>query len=505
MIMKVLNAEQIRSADAYTINNEPILSIDLMERAAKACYTWIKNNIDKNKEIFVFCGMGNNGGDGLAISRMLLKSGYSVTVLKILHKEKASEDFQINEKRLQKLKTAKYLDVNKYEEIPPIPAAAVVVDAMLGSGLNSPLKGLLAEIVAHINKLAADIISIDLPSGLFCENNTQNVPDSIIMATHTLSFQVPKLAFFLNENERFVGKWHILDIGLDENFINSIDSDYLTVTKDMLRPFFRRRRNFAHKGDFGHALLLAGSRGKSGAAILAANAAIRSGLGLLTVSTPASCYIPIQTAVPEAMCLVDDNDTCICCLADISGYNVVGAGPGIGLEKQTHNVIKLLIQNSAKPLVLDADALNIVAENPTWLSFLPKFSILTPHPGEMDRITGKVESGFERLQKARECALKYSIYIVLKGAYTAIVCPDGKVFFNMTGNPGMATGGSGDVLTGIILSLLAQGYLPGESALMGVYLHGLSGDIAATRYSLEALKAGDIIDNIGKAIKKTFY
>ncbi|MFW5793316.1 MAG: NAD(P)H-hydrate dehydratase [Bacteroidota bacterium] len=503
--MKILNAEQIRKADSYTIENEPIASIDLMERASKECFLWIKKHIKKDKKIFVFCGMGNNGGDGLAIARMLRSTGYNVFLYKVLHKDEASEDFIINEKRLKKIKGFKIYDINNIDDFPETNKDDIIIDALLGSGLNSPLRGLLADVVRQINLTEGKIISIDFPSGLFCEDNSSNKADLVVHATHTLSFQVPKLSFFFAENEKFTGLWHILDIGLNQEFINEQETAFYYTLPQMIKPIYRPRKVFSHKGDYGHALLLAGSKGKSGAAVLSAKAAVKSGVGLMSISLPGSCYLPVQVNVPEAMCIADNDENIIQELVDISKFSVVGAGPGIGVGKQTQNVIKLLIQNSSAPLVLDADAINILSENPTWLSFLPKSSILTPHPGEMDRLAGKSASAFERLDKAREYAFKYGIYIVLKGAYTSIICPDRKVFFNSTANPGMATGGSGDVLTGVILAWLAQGYSPFESALIGVYLHGLSGDIAARKLSFEAMSATDIINNIWKAIRKTFY
>jgi ADP-dependent NAD(P)H-hydrate dehydratase / NAD(P)H-hydrate epimerase len=503
--MKILNAAQIRSADAYTIENEPIASINLMERASKACFLWIKSRVSKKVSIKVFSGMGNNGGDGLAIARMLLVSGHNVSVYKIRHRDQASEDFITNEKRLCKIKGFKINEISDVKDIPNIEKDDIVIDAIIGSGLNSALQGLLAEVVKSINLSGCNVIAVDMPSGLFCEDNSNNEAENIIRADYTLSFQLPKLAFLFAENEQYVGVWNILDIKLDMDFIKNLESDYYLLNREFVRQLYIPRKRFSHKGDYGHALLIAGSKGKSGAAILSAKAAIKSGLGLITASVPASCYLPIQTNVPEAMCETDSENDFVSTLVDITKYKVVAAGPGLGMEKQTQNVLRLLIQNSSNPLVLDADALNILSENPTWLPFLPKNSILTPHPGEMDRLVGKSLNGYERLQKAREFAFKYGVIVVLKGAHTAIISPDKNVFFNSTGNPGMATGGSGDVLTGIILSWLSQGYTPLQSSLISVYIHGLAADLGIKNSSMESLIAGEIINNIGKAIKMTFY
>ncbi|MBS4012980.1 MAG: NAD(P)H-hydrate dehydratase [Bacteroidetes bacterium] len=503
--MKILNASQIKLADAFTIENEPIASIDLMERASKACYDWIKRILDKNTEVKVFCGMGNNGGDGLAIARMLIHSGFKVEVYKVFHKDLATEDFIINEKRLKKTRGFVMHEIRSKDDFPSLCMKDFVIDALIGTGLSSPLEGLLSELVKFINTAKSNVISIDMPSGLFSEDNASNNPDHIIRANHTLSFQNPKLSFFFPENELYTGFWHILDIGLNKAFINSLDTRYYFVQKELIKTLYNARKVFAHKGNFGHALLIAGSKGKSGAAFLSSKAALKSGIGLITAYIPEACYIPFQSALPEAMCLTDENEDYITSMPEISNFSVVGIGPGLGTEKQTQNVLKLLIQNSPKPLVIDADAINILAENPTWFSFLSKESIITPHPGEMDRIVGKSNSGFERLNKAIELSFKYGIFIILKGAYTAIVCPDKSVYFNSSGNAGMATAGSGDVLTGMVLSWLAQGYSPLKSCLFAVYLHGLAGDICSKNTSMESVIAGDIIENIGKAIRKTFY
>ncbi len=503
--MKILSSEQIREADAYTIENEPIASIDLMERASKACFNWIKSNFKKRKKVQVFCGMGNNGGDGLAIARMLGGTGYDVTVFIIKHTKKGSEDFQINEARLKKVKGIKIEYVSEDNSLPPVDKDAIVIDAMFGSGLKRPLEGFPASIVHHINVSDALVVSIDFPSGLFCEDNSGNIEKNIIKANYTLTFQVPKLSFMFPENDKFIGQWHLLDIGLNRDFINSIDAKKHLVLKEDIQKLYRPRSKFSHKGNYGHGLLISGSYGKMGAAILGARGALRSGIGLLTVHIPKCGYEIIQSSIPEAMCSIDEHETLFSGIKDTGNFNAIAIGPGIGTDKITEAGLKLLIQNFAAPIILDADAINILANNQTWLSFLPKGSILTPHIKEFERIAGKCTNSYERMQKALELAFKHQIFIVLKGAFTLTAFPDGRAYFNSTGNPGMASGGSGDVLTGIILGLLSQGYLPSEAAVAGVYLHGLAADIAARRKGYEALLAGDIIENYYKAVKKVFY
>ncbi len=501
--MKILNATQIREIDATTIASEPIASIDLMERAARKCYDWIRRKLRKHKTVKIFCGMGNNGGDGLVIARMLAGTGHKVIVYKVLHSDRPSEDFAINEKRLQGIKNLHIETIADGDAMPVIDPEDLVVDAMLGSGLTRPLEGLLSRVVMHINGAHAVVVAIDFPSGLFCEDNRENNYKHIIKADYTLTFQVPKLAFMFASNDQYVGQWFILDIGLDAEAIRKADTKNHFLQASDVRSLYRPRRKFAHKGHYGHAYLVAGSYGKAGAAVLSAKAALRSGAGLLTVQIPNSAYQVIQTAVPEAMCMADDHPQIVSGLGNLENYNAIGVGPGLGKHDQTTRALKLLIQNSTVPMVLDADALNILAENLTWCGFLPKGSIFTPHPGEFDRLAAKTTDEHDRLEKAVELAHRFQVHIVLKGAHTVVVCPDGRCFFNSTGNPGMGTGGSGDVLTGMILGWLAQNYSPLHSCLLGVYLHGRAGDLAANRKGFEGLIASDIIDMIPKAIKTT--
>lgn len=502
--MKILDAPEIRKLDAYTIEHEPVKSIDLMERAARQCFLSIKKLLKQGQKVKIFCGMGNNGGDGLAIARMLAGTGLEVLVYKVLHAEQASPDFLVNEKRLEKVRRATLMELGEKSALPEIEKDDLVIDALFGSGLNRPLKGLPAKVVQHINASGAVVVSIDLPSGLFCEDNRGNDAKKIIRANYTLTFQMPKLAFLLPGNTDFVGQWELLNIGLHAEAIASAETKNFVLEGRDLKPFYRPRHKFAHKGHFGHALLLAGSYGKAGAAILAASAALRTGAGLLTAHLPSGLVPIMQTSLPEAMCIADEGHSIITHPGDISAFNAIAIGPGIGKDPQTANALKMLIQNTSNPLVIDADGLNLLAENPTWLSFLPGGSILTPHPKEFERLAGKYNDDYERLEIARAFSLKYQVYLVLKGAHTMVVAPSGETFFNSTGNPGMATAGSGDVLTGIILGWLAQGYTPLQSALMGVYLHGFAGDMAARRLGFEGVLAGDIVFHIPKAIKRLF-
>lgn len=499
--LKILSVEKIREADAYTIQQEPIASIQLMERAARACFKWMVKGLRKSSRIKVVCGTGNNGGDGLALARMLFEEGFDTEVAIIGNEGKGSPDFQENFDLLAELPGLIITDVTESDSQMDLEEFDVVVDAIFGSGINRAPEGLYAEAIEQINACDAVIIAIDMPSGLFADKPTDSTA-AVIHADYTLSFQLPKLAFLMPGSETFTGDWKLLDIGLHPDFIESCDSGYALIQKVDCMSMYRPRNRFSHKGTFGHALLIAGSTGKYGAAVMAANACLRSGVGLLTTHLPANGFGIMQTTTPEAMVIVDDGDNYISELPDTATYSAIGAGPGIGMEKETSAVLKLLIQQAKAPLVLDADALNILSENKTWISFLPEGTILTPHPGEFDRLAGKTADPFARLELLSAFALRYKVYVILKGAFTATASPSGEIYFNPTGNPGMATGGSGDVLTGIILGLLASGYQPLQACLLGTWLHGKAGDIAAKKLGYEAMLPTDIIANLGKAFSK---
>lgn len=498
--MKIFSSAQIREADAYTIANEPIKSIDLMERAASGCYDWIINKFDKSFSYKIFCGVGNNGGDGLVIARKLFESGFDVEVYIARFSEKCSDDFTINYERLKKLNGIKYSEITgTIFNLPLINSKQIFIDAIFGSGLSHPVTGFTAGIIKKINQSRATVISIDIPSGLFCDDNSSNTRENIVKAAYTLTFELPKLSFLFPENAENVGDWQIIPIGLDKKFISEVSVKNYFISKKTAGRILKPRKKFSHKGTYGHALLLCGSYGKMGAAVLASKACLRSGAGLTTVHIPKCGFEIVQTANPEAMASIDESEQFITTLPKLEKFNAIGIGPGIGIEKQTQNAVKLLIQNSSVPMVIDADAINKIAENKTWLSFVPKHSIFTPHPKEFERLCGKSSNDFERMQKQIDFAKKFNCYIILKGAHTCIACPDGEAFFNSTGNPGMATGGTGDVLTGFLTGLLAQKYSSKEACVLGVYLHGLAGDFAAEKKGFEALIASDIIESFGNA------
>ncbi len=497
--MKIFDTRDIREIDEFTIHNEPISSIDLMERAAKGCAVWIAEYMPKlSKPIRIFTGPGNNGGDGWAIARLLNEKGYNNIQLYHLQISKIiSKDSKYNRQLLLDQGKVPVSDIQQESDFPDIGSSDLIVDALFGSGLSRSPEGLSFALIKHLNASGAKILSIDIPSGLFGEDNSSNTESGIIRATHTLTFHFPKRAFFYAENEKYTGKWHVIPIGLHQSIISSKKVNfYYTLAEDIhIRP----RHTFSHKGMNGHALLIAGSYGMLGAAILASRSCLRAGCGLLTTHIPAVAYPIVQNAVPESIYSMDTDQHRFTTVPSLEKYSAVGIGPGIGTANETATALVSLLKTCQKPLVLDADALNILAGKPELLALLPENAVLTPHPLEFDRLAGTCESGYQRNMKQIAFSKKWKVIVVLKGAYSSITLPDGSCYYNSTGNPGMATAGSGDVLTGMILSLLTQGYPAGEAAKISVFLHGLAGDLAVTDYGQHALIASDIIDKIGNA------
>jgi len=499
--MKILRSDQIKEVDQYTMENEPILSLNLMERAATRCSEWILGEMYCKEGVHVFVGPGNNGGDGLAVSRHLAEAGMSVYVYLVRITDKLSGDAEVNLGRLRKLQGVELTNIEEAKALPDIPGGHLIVDALFGSGLNRPLEGLPAAVVRHLNGQPAARLSIDIPSGLFGQDNGKNNPEVIFRANHTLTFQFPKLSFFFPEHEDMVGTWHVLHIGLMQEKIDQVESPYYLVTPHQVRDYLKPRKRFAHKGHFGHVLLITGGYGKMGAAVLASRAALRTGAGLVTTHIPRLGYEILQTVLPEAMVSLDISDIIFSQPPDLDSFACVGAGPGLGTKENTQKALGTLIERVHRPLVLDADALNILSMNQELLDKLPAGSILTPHPREFERLTHAVENHYERLELQRDFAIRHKVVLVLKGGNTSIATPDGRLYFNTTGNPGMATGGSGDVLTGMISSLLGQGYEPETAAILGVWLHGHAGDLAGESRGAQALIASDIVESIGLAFK----
>lgn len=495
--MKILNVDQIRSLDQSTIQHEPIAPINLMERAALAFVDWFVDRFPNTSPTKIFCGLGNNGGDGLCIARLLLERDYPIDVYVVRYAPRESDDFMHNHRRL-KLVTEHVHYIELTHDIPGLRHNEVVIDAILGTGLTRPADDIVKATIEAINRAPATVVSVDIASGLYTDQPNDAI-DVIIEPDYTVTFQLPKLAFLLPKNGRYVGDWHLLDIRLHKRYIDLAPTLYYFTQPAEARLLLRKRARFSNKGTFGHALLLAGSFGKIGAAVLSARACLRSGVGLLTVHVPHCGYAVLQTAVPEAMCRPDAHPNVLSGSSEVesmepAAYSAVGIGPGIGKAPETLAMLKNLLPTLKTPMIVDADALNLLAENRELLTLLPPNSILTPHPKEFERLTKKWANDYEKLDSLREFTKTYGVIVVLKGAYSAIATPGGDIHFNSTGNPGLSTGGTGDVLTGVLTALLAQGYDPIEAAVLGVFAHGLAGDRVAEQRGPIGMTASDVID-----------
>jgi hydroxyethylthiazole kinase-like uncharacterized protein yjeF len=499
---KIFHTAQIKAADLYTIQHEPVSSIDLMERAAVACTKWIQEHFTKQNSFIIFCGSGNNGGDGLAIARQLHLSGYNVQALLAEAGGNESGDFIMNLDRLKKIDGSLVKIIRSVTEL-VIKQEDIIIDAIFGTGLSKPVTGLTADIFISINKSNATVISVDLPSGLLADQHT-DTSSAVVKADHTLSFQFPKLAFFFPENELYTGDWHILEIGLHKTFIANEPAIHYSLTNTFIKNLLKPRRKFSHKGTYGHAMLIAGSYGKMGAAVLAAKACLRSGVGLLTMHIPQCGNEIMQTTAPEAMVSTDSKKHWTGDEIITKTFSAVGIGPGIGTNEQTQKSLHAIITRHERPLVLDADALNIISQHKHWLEEMPANTILTPHPKEFERLAGAAANDFERHALQIAFSKKYQLFIILKGAHTCITTPSGESYFNTTGNPGMARGGSGDLLTGVLTALLAQGYTPLETCLIGVFVHGLAGDLTRDTLGETGMLAGDVCDHLPQAFKQLY-
>ncbi len=500
IVMKIFTHSQIQELDKYTIEHEPIKSIDLMERSAHAITQAITEKWMNDVPVVVFAGPGNNGGDALAVARMLIDLNYKVQTYLFNISGHLSADCAENKDRLiHKKSNAPFTEVTVEFDPPHLEKGTLVVDGIFGAGLNKPLAGGFAALVKYINASAAMVVSIDVPSGLMTEDNAYNVRANIIRADLTLTLQQPKLSFLFAENQQYIGELRILDIRLSKEGIDKTDAHFTCVEDSDIRQILKPRNAFAHKGQMGHALLVAGSYGMAGAAVLATKACMRAGAGKVTIHTPKRNAQILQTTIPEAILNLDREETVFSEAVPTENYQAMGIGPGIGTSEQTMIAMIAQLRRAQCPAVVDADALNILASRHAWMQQLPKDIILTPHPKELDRMEGQCVDSYERLNKARQLAEKLQGYVILKGHNTAICMPDGHVVFNTTGNAGMATAGSGDVLTGILTGLLARGYQQREACILGVYLHGLAGDLAARDLGEESLIASDIIDYLPKA------
>ncbi|MCB7480066.1 NAD(P)H-hydrate dehydratase [Christiangramia sediminis] len=501
--MKVLSAEQLSGADKETIRKQNITSEELMERAATLVFNEINQRLQGAPiPIKIFCGIGNNGGDGLVIARHLIQHGYHVTVYVVNYSDKRSEDFLANYEKLKVITNDWPHLIKEEDHFPEINTGDFVIDAMFGIGLNRPIEGWVAKLVKLINNSQAFILAVDMPSGLFSDK-TPGKKAAVIEANYTLSFQSPKLVFFLPETMDYIGDLQVLDIGLDREYISKLISETFLIGKQEAVSLYIPRKKNSHKGDYGKVLIVGGSYGKIGSVLLTATAALKTGTGLCSLYIPECGYDIIQTGLPEAMLMTDTDKKMLTTYPKDFDADVVCFGMGVGTDEKSVQALKELLQANNDPVVIDADGLNILSNNKEFLKMLPKNSVLTPHPGELKRLIGAWEDDFQKLEKVKKFSKKYNVILVVKGAHTFTIDRE-YIYINDSGNPGMATAGSGDVLSGIITSLIGQGYEPVNAAVFGVYLHGLSGDITAEEIGYESLLAGDIARNMGKAVKALF-
>lgn len=499
--MKLFTAAGLRAIDTATVENDGISSIDLMERAASAVAYEIMSRWVPSQRIIILAGPGNNGGDALAVARLLIDQGYSPEILLFNTKNKLSDDCAINRQRLLDMDYPQFIEVQHKLIVPEISKTDVVVDGLFGNGLSSNLRGGYVSLAKMIDESEAFVVAIDVPSGLYPDFNATNILNNVVHANLTLTFQFPRLAFFFRENSRCIGEWKVLNIDLNSEAIRKTPTSYYLIDKAGVKEGLRKRDPFADKNDFGHMLLVAGSLGMGGAAALAAKAALRTGVGVVDIHTPSCCYIPLQVSVPEAR-VVQDKDSCHTTEIIADKRQTVVIGPGLGQHAATETAIEAFLRQTTAPMVLDADALNCIANLRTPINNIPPGAIITPHVREFDRLFGDHFNDEDRFNRAVDMSKLLKINIVLKGHYTFVFRPDGKVFVNTTGNAGMATAGSGDVLTGIIGALIAQKYRPDVAASMGVFIHGYAGNLAAKRHGEYGLTASDIVDCIGEAIKE---
>ncbi|GLB50111.1 NAD(P)H-hydrate dehydratase [Neptunitalea lumnitzerae] len=500
--MKILNAKQLKEADNYTIQNQGITSIELMERAASELFNWLHSRLQgANVKLHIFCGVGNNGGDGLALARMLVKEKYNVAVYIVNFSEQRSADFLVNYERLKEMNYWPEV-IKESNDFPELAKEDIIVDAIFGQGLNRPPENWVANLIQYINQSKAFVVSVDIPSGLYMEAVPEDT-SAVIQANHTLSFQLPKLPFFLPDTGIYSNNFEVLDIGLDMEYITQSDSSTYVIGKQEALEMYKPREKFSHKNTYGHVLVVGGSYGKIGAAMLSSEAALNSGAGLVTAYLPKCGYQIMQTALPEIMVLTSKHDEYISEIEFEVKPTVVAVGMGMDTKPVTKNAFRQFLEVNTLPLVIDADGLNILAQEQDLLEKLPSKTILTPHPGELKRLIGAWKDDFDKLAKVKAFSKAYDLIVVIKGAHSITVYHDA-LYINTTGNPGMATAGSGDTLTGIIAGLVAQQYTEVEAAVFGVYLHGKAGDLSVEKNSYQALTATEIIDFLGDAYLDLF-
>ncbi len=496
--MKLFSKAQIYLGDKTTAERQNITSTDLMERAGTQIFNWIHLRMQGAQvPIHVFCGIGNNGGDGLVLARHLITHGYNVHTYITNCSDKRSKDFLVNYDRIKNVTKSWPALLTCEADFPEIQPEDIIVDAVFGIGLNRAIDPWIKGLFQHFRASKAFTLAIDIPSGLHTDQPVTD-EDAVVWAGYTLSFASPKLVFFLPETAKYTVQWEVLDIGLDPEFLSTTETEAELIGKHEVLPNYIPRTKFSHKGQFGHALIVGGSYGKIGAVTLASKAALAAGAGVVSAYVPKCGYIPLQTGLPEAMVLTDANEAQITQIPSDLSPTVVGCGIGMGTKPETVSAFEAFLKSNTAPLVLDADALNSLAAHKNLLELVPELTILTPHPKELERLIGTWTDDFDKLKKAKAFSKRYTVILVLKGANTITIFNE-KLFVNTTGNPGLATAGSGDVLTGIITGLIAQGYHPSVAAIFGVYLHGKSADIAVEDFGYQSLMASHINDYLGEA------
>jgi len=501
--MKIFSKEQIYQGDKLTIERQQISSTDLMERAGTQIFNWIHMRMQGAQvPIHVFCGIGNNGGDGLVLARHLITHGYNVITYVVNCSDKRSKDFLVNYDRIKNVTKDWPILLSCTEEFPEIGGDDIIVDAVFGMGLNRPTDDWVKALFQHFKHSKAYTLAIDMPSGLYVDKVPED-ENGVVWAGYTLSFASPKLVFFLPETAKYTVQWEVLDIGIDADFMSTTPTEVELIGKFEVLPLYQQREKFAYKGTYGHSLIIGGSYGKIGSVLLASRGALSSGSGLLTAYIPKCGYNILQTAMPEAMVITDNDDNILSHIDFELEPSVIGFGIGVGTNDKTVKAFKSLLERNKTPLVIDADGINILAKHKSFLKLLPKDTVLTPHPKELERLLGVWADAFDKLKKAKVFCKKYKVILVIKGAHTISIFED-RLFINTTGNPGMATAGSGDVLTGIITGLIAQGYPPNAAAIFGVYLHGRSADIALEDFGYQSLIASHIVDYLGEAYLDLF-
>ena len=509
--MKLPFTSEVPELDRVTCERQGVSSYELMTRAAGELSRWFREHLpSKETAVVLLAGPGNNGGDALVLVRLLREQGYENARAYLV----PSTSGRLSADCEQALRDAgeSAVRMTLQQELPDMGPEVWVVDALFGSGLNRPLEGIFGYMADRINQSDATVVAIDVPSGMMGE---YGISGKCVQADYTLTFTQPKLSMLFPEGGQYCGEVTVLDIGIDADAIAGSASPYYIIKDCETAPLLKKRSRFSHKNTYGSALLVAGSRGMMGAALLAAKACMRSGTGLLTVHVPACGYDIIQSGCPEAKCDPDQHSEHWKTLPDKeTRWDAVAVGPGLGKSTETGRALQELLQTTVRPMVIDADALNLIAAHPDWLTLIPRNSILTPHPGEALRLLKAAEKRFldweplptdtslMQLRALRTLAQKLYVNIVFKGTYTAVIGSDGNVGFNWHhGHPGMAVGGSGDTLTGILLALLAQHYEPQEAAKLGVTLHSLAADLALGRESEESFLPSDLIACLGAAFK----